>query len=421
MNLFRSVLFWLLLAVLGALLAQVLLQDPGYVLVRYRGSDYTTTVAAGIGILLATLFAIVLLWTLLRLPFRAWKRHRERQARAKLTDGLAAYQRGDYARAEQLLGTFASGATAQGGIAEAVARAHAARAAQARGDDAAAAAHAEALGERHPGTQAVLLAQQSLARGDAHAALAALDAPQAQPLPPRGLRLRAEALAAAGRSHEAYGLLGALRQQRALPAAKLDAMQAGWAAQSLQEAGDANALADRWDALPQALRTSPEVVAAYAQRAAALRWDEAATRSLEQALDAQWNEELAALYGALPVSRLEHRRAQLERWLPAHPSSPAALLAAARIAQAQGQWPQADAWLHRAIAQGAGAPAWEALGDGALQAGDETRARLAYANALRSQRGDALHELPGRDLRQQIADTAAIEERDEHGMPRLKG
>ena len=111
MNLFRSVLFWLLLAVLGALLAQVLLQDPGYVLVRYRGSDYTTTVAAGIGILLATLFAIVLLWTLLRLPFRAWKRHRERQARAKLTDGLAAYQRGDYARAEQLLGTFASGAT----------------------------------------------------------------------------------------------------------------------------------------------------------------------------------------------------------------------------------------------------------------------------------------------------------------------
>ena len=416
MNLFRSVLFWLLLAVLGALLAQVLLQDPGYVLVRYRGSDYTTTVAAGIGILLATLFAIVLLWTLLRLPFRAWKRHRERQARAKLTDGLAAYQRGEYARAESLLKQ-----AADGGDAEAVARAHAARAAQARGDDAAAAAHAEALGERHPGTQAVLLAQQSLARGDAHAALAALDAPQAQPLPPRGLRLRAEALAAAGRSHEAYGLLGALRQQRALPAAKLDAMQAGWAAQSLQEAGDANALADRWDALPQALRTSPEVVAAYAQRAAALRWDEAATRSLEQALDAQWNEELAALYGALPVSRLEHRRAQLERWLPAHPSSPALLLAAARIAQAQGQWPQADAWLHRAIAQGAGAPAWEALGDGALQAGDETRARLAYANALRSQRGDALHELPGRDLRQQIADTAAIEERDEHGMPRLKG
>ena len=96
-------------------------------------------------------------------------------------------------------------------------------------------------------------------------------------------------------------------------------------------------------------------------------------------------------------------------------------MAAAQIAQAQGQWLQADNWLHRAIAQGAGAPAWEALGNGAMNAGDETRARLAYANALRSQRGEALLDLPGRDLRQQIADTAAIEERDEHGMPRLKG
>ncbi len=416
MTLFRSVLFWLVLAVLGALLAQVLLQDPGYVLVRYRGTDYTTTVAAGIGILLLVAFVFALAWTLLRLPFRAWKRHRERQARAKLTDGLVAYQRGEYARAEQLLKQVADG-----GDVEAVARSHATRAALARGDAAAASAHLEGFGDRHPATHAILRAEQALAQDQPDAALTALDAPNAQPLPPIGVRLRADALAAAGRGFEAYGLLGALRQQQALPTSQLDLLQAQWAAQSVREAADANALADRWDALPQALRTTPDVVSAYAQRAAALRWDEAATRSIEQALDAQWNEGLVDLYGTLPVSRLEHRRAQLERWLPAHPSSPALLLAAARIAQAQGQWPQAESWLHRAIAQGADAPAWEALGDGAAKAGDESRARLAYANALRSQRGDALFELPGRDLRQQIADTAAIEERDEHGMPRLKG
>ena len=416
MNLFRSVLFWLVLAVLGALLAQVLLQDPGYVLVRYRGTDYTTSVAAGIGILLGTFFALVLLWKLVRLPFRAWRQHRDRQSRARLTDGLGAYQRGEYARAEQLLAEAAAT-----GDNEALARTHAARAAFARGDDAAAAAHAQALGERHAGAHALLLAQQALARGDATAALVALDAPQAQPLPPRGLRLRAEALAATGRSSEAYGLLGALRQHQALPPAQLDALQAQWATQSLQQAADANALADRWDGLPQPLRNTPGVVTAYARRAAALRWDEAATRSIEQALDASWNEELADLYGQLPVSRLEQRRAQVDRWLPAHPSSPALLLAAARIAQAQGQWPQADSWLHRAIAQGAGSPAWEALGDGALNAGDEANARIAYANALRSQRGEPLLDMPGRDLRQQISDTAAIEERDQHGMPSLRG
>ena len=416
MSLFRSILFWLVLAVLGALLAQVLLQDPGYVLVRYRGTDYTTTVAAGVALLLALMAGLALLWLLLRLPFRAWNRRRERLARARLTDGLAAYERGEYARAEQLLKQ-----AADAGDAEAVSRTLAARAAVARGDVAAATTHADALGERHPAARALLRAEQALALGQPDDALLALDAPQAQPLPPRGLALRAEALEAAGRAFDAYGLVGALRQQQALPASQLDGLQARWAAQGLQQAGDANALADRWDALPATLRTDPVVVRSYATRAAAMNWDEAATRSLEQALDARWDEDLAGLYGHLPVARLEERRAQVERWLGTRPSSPGLLLAAARIAQAQNQWPQSESLLHRAIAQGAGAPAWEALGESAARLGDEQRARLAYANALRSQRGEAPLELPGRDLRQQIGDTAAIEERDEHGVPRLRG
>ena len=416
MSLFRSILFWLVLAVLGALLAQVLLQEPGYVLVRYRGTDYTTTVAAGIGILVVVMLGLALLWTLLRLPFRAWARHRKRQARARLTDGLAAYERGEYTRAEQLLRQ-----AADAGDAEAVARTQAARAALARGDAAAAAAQADAFGERHHAARAMLRAEQALARGAADDALAALDTPEAQPLPPRGLVLRAQALEAAGRGFDAYGLVGALRQQQALPTTRLDALQARWAAQGLEQAADANALADRWDALPANLRTDPAVVTAYATRAAAMNWDEAATRSVEQALDANWNDDLAAIYGRLPVARLEHRRGQLERWLAAHPSSPGLLLATAQVAQAQGQWMPAEGLLHRAIAHGAGAPAWEALGHGAAQLGDEQRARLAYANALRSQRGEAPLALPGRDLRQQIGDTAAIEERDEHGMPRLRG
>ena len=141
MTLFRSVLFWLVLAVLGALLAQMLLQDRGYVLVRFRGYDYETNVAVAVGLLLALMLGLALLWTLLRLPFRVWRRHRARQARAKLTDGLVAYQRGEYARAEQLLAQ-----AADGGDAEAVARTQAARAALARGDAAARRGMAAAAG-----------------------------------------------------------------------------------------------------------------------------------------------------------------------------------------------------------------------------------------------------------------------------------
>ena len=37
MNLFRNLLVWILLAIIGALAWHLLAQDPGHVLVRYRG------------------------------------------------------------------------------------------------------------------------------------------------------------------------------------------------------------------------------------------------------------------------------------------------------------------------------------------------------------------------------------------------
>ena len=413
MNLFRNVLLWLLLAVLGAVLVQFLLQDPGYLLVRYRGTDYSTTLAVGVGLLLAGLFALALLWTLLRLPFRLWNRRRRRRARALLVDGLAAYERGDYLRAGQLLPQAANDPAV-----EAVARAQAARAAFERGDDAAGEALLAGFEHRHAGIRAVVQAERALARQQPEAALHALDAAAAQPLPPRGLWLRAQALVASGRSAEAYGLLGALRQQQALPAAEGESLPARWAAQALREAEDGNAIAGLWDALPPALRTRPEVAAAYAGRAAALGWHEAAAGSIERALETGWDEALVALYGQLDDDRLDTRRAQLERWLQARPASPALLLASARIDQRQGRWLAAEDALHRAIAAGAGAPAWEALGDGAARLDDHVRAQRCYANALRSLRGETVLE-PAEPAPHALPLAAQVETRDPYGTPRL--
>jgi HemY protein len=420
MNLFRNLLFWIVLALVGALLAQMLLADPGYVLVRFRGNDYTTTVASGVALLLAALAVAWLLWTLLTLPLRSWRRHREGRARARLGEGLQALHHGHYERAGKLLDEAAVQGGGEGDI-EAAARLGAARAASARGDATRAQAQLDALGDRHAAARAIATAELALSTQRPTDALVALDTPAAQPLPPRGLLLRAQALAASGQSAQAYGLLGSLRQQQALPADELDQLQARWAEASLREAGDANVLAERWEGLSKDARVDPDVVGAYAERAAALRWDEAATRSIEQAVDARWDEGLVERYGRLPIGRLDTRRANAERWLPGHPASPALLLTLARLARAQGQWPQAEDYLHRAIAQGAGADAWEELGHGFSAAGDESRARLGYANALRAGRGEAVVEIPGRDMRQRIHDEAVVETRDEHGMPRLRG
>lgn len=417
MNLFRNLLFWIVLALLGALAAQFLLADPGYVLVRFRGTDYSTTVAAAvIGILVAAL-VVGVLWKLLALPFRTWRSRRDRNSRARLGEGLDALHGGHYQRAEDLLAR-----AADEGHDAAFARVAAAQAANARGDAAAAQAHIDSLDPRHAGARAIALAEQALADQRPTDALVALDAPAAQPLPPRGLALRAQALAASGKAAEAYGLLGALRQQRALPEARLDELQDRWAASALREAADANALADVWDRLPKDVRNEPDAVLAYADRAAALRWDDAALKAIEQALDARWDEALAARYGSLPVEgRVEQRRANVERWLQAHPSSPALLLSLARLDRAAGRWPQAEANLQRALAQGAGADAWEEFGNGYAGIGEMDLAQRSYANALRVARGEAAIGLPGRDLGQEVADGTALEERNEHGIPRLAG
>ncbi|MDQ3494707.1 MAG: heme biosynthesis protein HemY, partial [Pseudomonadota bacterium] len=219
---------------------------------------------------------------------------------------------------------------------------------------------------------------------------------------------------------QAYGLLGALKQQDALPEARWTECETRWAAGGLCEANDANVLAERWESLPKHLKAEPAIVTAYADRAAALRWEDAAAKSIEDALDTRWDEGLAAHYGSLPIGRVEQRRAAAERWLKTHPASPALLLSLARLARQQGHWSQAEGYLHRALAQGAGAEAWEEFGDGYAAAGDDAHARLSYANALRASRGDAIEPLADRDLRQSIHDQAAVETRDEHGVPRLR-
>lgn len=420
MNLFRNLLFWIVLILVGALVAQLLVQDPGTLILDYRGTQYTTTLAAAILVGLGALLALWLVWKMLSLPFATLRRRRERAARARLVDGLDALELGHWSRAEKLLDEVARSPIAQTDGVVHLARVGAARAAAARGEAALANQHLDALAAPHPVTRAVTAAELALADDRPADALLLLETPNVQPLPPRALALRAQALAATGDVGEAYGLLGAMRQQKALPAARLDRLELQWAQAALRQAEDANVLADRWEALPRAFRSDPGAVAAYAERAAGLRWEDAAAKSLEQALDERWDESLIALYGRLPIGQLERRREHAEQWLHAHPASPELLLTLARLARAQGQWPQAETCLHRALAQGAGADAWEELGHGFAQVDDEARSRLSYANALRASRGESVTELPGRDMRQQIHDRAVGEERDEHGTPRLR-
>ena len=73
MSLYRSFLWWLLLAALGALAWDLLQPDFGEVVIRWHGTTITTSVAVFLFGCVLLLFALWLLWTLLRLPVRAWQ------------------------------------------------------------------------------------------------------------------------------------------------------------------------------------------------------------------------------------------------------------------------------------------------------------------------------------------------------------
>ncbi|WP_315386496.1 heme biosynthesis HemY N-terminal domain-containing protein [uncultured Stenotrophomonas sp.] len=383
----HSVVVLLLAVVLGVVAAQWLgtesLRQYGEVIYRSGGNDYRSTVPQVALMALVALLLLWLLWSLVASPFRAWGRYRRKQGRARLIEGLQAHEYGHWQRAEKLLGT-----AAEDDEVTAVAYVTAVRSAEARGDQAAVDQYLQRLSTADATSHALLQAERLLRQERPVDAINALDAPGIQPLPPRGLWLRTEALARADRAHEAYGQLGALRKQKVLPDEAVSELEVRLAAQSLLEAGDVNALAAQWEATPKALRNDPDVVSAYALRAVALDWDEPALLNLEQALDSRWDESLVTLYGQMPVEKLATRQANLKRWLGQQPSSPALLLALGRIAARQGEHVQAEDYLHRAIAAGAGPDAWETLGEVFTARGEPALAAQCYGNALRQQRGE---------------------------------
>jgi HemY protein len=409
-NLYRSLLWWLALAALGALAWNWFSQDLGDVVVRFRGWTLTTTLAyfiVGWGLLW---FGLWSLWWLLRLPVRAWRRRARQLARNRLVSGFEAFHQGRWARAETLAVKAADDDDLR-----TPALLLARRAAAASGDVEALARHQAALLAHDPAAAAL---EQAVNLADAarHEETLAALATMPAPLPPRALLLQAQAQAAAGRAQDALAALNTLRREHALPADGLAVLEARLVAASLAQAPQADALLQRWHAQPQRLQRTPAVAAAFATRATQLGLEDEATPVLADALDAHWDEALVALFGTLPAGRAAPRLPRAEGWLAAHPASPALLVALGRLCRRQHLWGKAEDYLHRALAQGAGAEAWEELGH-TWAAQDDVRAQIAYANALRVARGESPLAVSGRTLRDQIADRAVAEERNEHGLP----
>jgi HemY protein len=410
---YRSLLIGLLLAVLGALAWQLLTPDLGDVVIRWHHRTLTTTVAFFLFAWLLLWFALATAWWLLRLPFRAWRRMARRQARNRLLTGLDAFQQGRWSRAESLLLKAAEEPEARS-VSLSVARDAALR----RGDAVAAAAHQTALAGHDPAAAALHHAATLLEQNRPTEALEALRPfAEKNALPPRGWLLEAEALSAVGRAQDAFTRVARLRSEQGLSADELAALELRVGQAALRESANADVLRERWLDSSARLRESPALVAVYARRAAELGMEDAAATAVAESLDRQWDDTLVDLYGRLPAGRENVRLARSETWVGPRPDNAALLLCQGRLCIAQQDWSRAEERLHRAIAHGGGSDAWEALARTYTAQNNSAGAEVAYANALRTQRGEAPLALSGRSLREQIASEALAEQRNEHGLP----
>lgn len=414
MSIYRTLLAWLALALLGALLWDWLASDPGTLVISLRGQTISTSVAFALALWGVAWFALWAIVWLLRLPLRLWRRHTRNRARSRLAAGLDALHQGQWQRAGNLLELAASEASLRSAALLA-----ARRAADARADHEASARLLTELATHHPVAAALDQAKRLLAQNRAEEALAALKAAGDSPLPPRGLQLQIEAQLRTGYAHESGPLLTRLRQDKALPPAELANLDVRISAAILQDAGAADSLLQRWRALPARLQDLPVIAGAFAQRAAVLGLEAEGGAALAQALGRHWDEHWVDRFSHLPSASGQSWLSSCEHWLPSHSDSPALLVALGRLCRKQQLWGKAEDYLHRALAHGAGGDAWEELGHVFSAQNDVARAQVAFANALRAARQEAPLTVTGRSLRDQIADQAVAEQRNAHGLPLL--
>ena len=417
MRLWRWILLLVIVAALAAFGWHWVAADPGYVLLRLHGWRVETTVVAAVLILLLAWALLTVLWRLLRWPFGAFSRRHRRLSQQRMGDGLIALIEGRHGDAERDLNRASRLDSLR-----APALLASAEAASRRGEHGRALEALNQASQSAPQAARVLRARVLRREGKPAEALALL-APESDKgtLTPGGWRELALAALASGDVRRARAALDPLQKSGALGTRAYAALEAKVLIATINVAPDGAALNTLWSQLPKAQRRVPAVIDAYARRAAGFGLILPAMDEVESALRREWSPLLVETYGVLGGDDLEARLRRAESWLDGHPNDATLLLTLGRMCVRLKLWGKANQYLQRSLALVPSAGAWEALGDTFAAQGNPEQAQRCYRNALSLIRGDAVESLP-QGQRADRLDTrpVAIEERNEHGVPRLR-
>ncbi|HEX5960050.1 MAG TPA: heme biosynthesis HemY N-terminal domain-containing protein [Rhodanobacteraceae bacterium] len=409
---------WLILALIIILLLAVaflwLSSDPGFVLIRFRGWRIEATLVGAVAILIAAWIAVGIVWWLLLWPFGALSRRRRRISHERLRDGLVALHEGRNVEAHRTLQRAAQYATLRS-----PALLSAAEAAQRHGDTTRALETLDEAAQHAPEAARILRTRILRETGRGEEALQLLSpAADAGKLPPAGWHEYALAALATQQPEKARAALEPLRKSDMLGTAAYADLATRVLGAALRDAPDAATLQDLWKRAHRQQRQIPALLEAWARRAAALGNAHVALDAIEDALKREWNPDLVATYGEItPPDEATQRLHAATRWQETHPGDDTLLRTLGILSMRASDPRDAREYLVHALALKPSAAGWAALGEVQSASGEADDASHCYANAWKCAQGEEI--APG--AHEAGIDTAhlALEERDEHGMPRM--
>ena len=385
----RLIAFALTALAAGALLGWLMQRDPGYVFISLANRTLETSVWFALASLLALWAAVALTVALLRRALSgrsriaAWRQgQRQRTAQRETTAGLTDLIEGRWQAAREAL----EGAAAAAGtpLVNYLAAAHAAHeSGDAAGRDALC---EQALAAAPEAAAAIALARARMLADKGHwrDCQAALDTVlNHTPRHPEALALK---LACFQHLSDWQGVLTTAAQlqktktadQAAAEAATIEAWR-----KRLAAAGDAPAgVREVWQTIPRKLRRLPTLTRQYAHALNAAGDADGAEATLKAALNAAYDADLVASYGALRSSRPAEQLASAERWLAAHPNDPALTLALGRLSLAAGERDKAFEHLEASFKAAPTPDCCAELGQLHLESGQFERGRTLLQRAL---------------------------------------
>lgn len=383
----KSGLYIAAAAIAGALLANMLLSDPGYVALRFAGRLVEMSAVTFLLLLVASYFAVRLILRMISAR-RSWKRAREERryerARRSLARGVLELSQGDWETAETTLTRNAR--EAENPVAHYLVAARAAdlQGAAQRRDEWLSRALEASTQTRAPAL--VMQAELHLKHKQVQAALATLEQLEAHgELNARGLLLLARVHRQTGTWQKLQELEPRLRSTRGITAAMADEAVGQIYLDRLNAAGaqaDADALRAAWKDVSKSLAQRSDIVIAYARSAMACDQHEAAEQELREHIERDWDEAAILIYGELETDDPFKTLDRAEAWLPKHSEDAALLLTCARLAGRAELYGKARSYLETSIAIRPRLEAYQLLANLMDQLGERDRALQALNDAL---------------------------------------